>query len=1104
MINVSRPLSSSLGLFALFSAFHFSASALVVQELRCEYLNNPLGIDASQPRLSWVLESNKTSARGQSQTGYQILVASSRKQLDADQGDLWDTGRVESEQSTQLRYAGRRLVSEQQCFWKVRAWDQDGQPSPWSAPALWSMGLLLPTDWKGHWIGLDGIEPRSTLTNTSWIWFPEGHPESSAPIATRYFRRSFVLPPDRVVKSAHWLVTGDNEFTVFANGKMVGTGNNFKSAVALEVAQKLHPGKNFLAAAVRNSGDSPNPAGFVGLLRLEFSRGAPLVLATDESWLTSAEELPGWLKENYDDSTWLRARNLGPVGMQPWGEVTGPEERRLPARWLRKEFPVAKKVRRATAYFSGLGLSELYINGKRAGDEVLSPALSEYPKRVYYVTHDVTGLLKRGTNAVGVVLGNGRLFAPRSKAPTETQSYGFPKLLFQMRIEYADGSTALVRSDESWRLTADGPILANNEYDGEEYDARLEMPGWNEPGFDASKWQPAQLVSSGSGVPPRQRIGSDVAQTGPLFMNADLVAQVIQPIRVTQTLTPRAVTQPTPGVYVFDLGQNMVGWCRLRVSGPRGTVVSLRHAETLKPDGTLYVDNLRGAKVTDTYTLKGKGREVYEPRFTYHGFRYVEVTGYPRKPSLSALEGRVVHDDLESAGGFCCSEQILNRIYTNILWGVRGNYRSIPTDCPQRDERQGWLGDRSAESKGETYLFQTASLYGKWLQDMADAQKDSGSVPDVCPAYWPIYSDNVTWPSSTVLIPAALHDQFGDSAIIASHYESAKKWMDYMAGFVTNGIIARDSYGDWCVPPEDPKLIHSNDPKRKTDKGLIATAYFYADARLMAGYATQLGKSADARRFTELADTLKTAFNERFLNVQDGQYDNGSQTSCVLPLAFGLVPEAQRERIFQHLLAKIENESKGHIGTGLIGGQWLMRVLTENGRPDVAYQIATQRTYPSWGYMLEKGATTIWELWNGDTADPAMNSGNHVMLVGDLGIWLFENLAGIKPDPAQPGFKHLVMRPEPVANLAFVRATHRSPYGLIASEWRKDAKRFQWTVSVPPNTKATIYVPAKSPDEVKEGRRPARRAPGVNFVTMENGRAVFEIGSGHYSFESKP
>lgn len=1075
----------ALGLAALWKAGEVyllgASAAFNPAALRCEYLAEPLGLDVRQPRLSWTLEPTRHAPRGQHQSSYQILVSSSAALLSAGKGDLWDSGKVGSEQSIQVPYAGRPLVSLQECFWQVRAWDQDGRASAWSRPSHWSTGLLAPNDWKAAWIGLDGQDPESKLTGTSWIWFPEGHPEKEAPVGTRYFRRSFELP-DRAIKSARWLVAGDDRFTAFVNGKRAGSGSSFKAVQSLDLRGLLRPGRNVLAAAVENLGSKPSPAGFLALLQIEFQQGDSLLLPTDESWQSSAEELPGWSEPAYDDSTWLEARKLGPVGMEPWGDVAGPDDRRLPARWLRKEFITEKKLRRATLCFSGLGLSELYLNGRRVGDAALSPALSEYPKRVFYVTYDVTKQLTRGRNAIGVVLGNGRFFAPRGKVPTETRTFGFPKLLLQMQLDYQDGSTEQVTSDRSWKITELGPIRANNEYDGEEYDARMEMPGWNVPGFDDSNWTAAQSVSAPGGT---------------------LSAQPIEPIRVMQTLKPLSITQPQPGVYIFDLGQNMVGWCRLHVSGPRGSVVSLRHAETLKTDGTLYLDNLRSAKVTDTYVLKGGGLEVYEPRFTYHGFRYVEVTGFPGKPVLSTIEGRVVHDSLENAGEFSCSDALLNRIYQNIRWGVRGNYRSIPTDCPQRDERQGWLGDRSAESKGETYLFNTAALYAKWLQDMADAQRDTGSVSDVCPAYWPLYSDNVTWPSSTVIIPAALHEQYADAELERAHYESAKVWMNYMERFVTNGIIARDSYGDWCVPPEDPKLIHSRDPARKTDPALLATAYYYHDATLMADAASRLGRAEDAQHFTELAATLKEAFNAKFLNEDAGQYDNGSQTSCVLPLAFGLVPDAQRARIFQHLLDKIHEESHDHIGTGLIGGQWLMRVLSDNHRPDVAYTIATQRTYPSWGYMVEKGATTIWELWNGDTADPSMNSGNHVMLVGDLAIWMFEYLAGVKADPSEPGFKHIIMRPEQVGDLKSVHATHRSPFGLIVSDWKQDANGFHWNIAVPVNTTATVYIPVQGRKSVAENGRPALGAPGLKFVRMQDGRAVFELGSGAYEFQSR-
>jgi alpha-L-rhamnosidase len=493
---------------------------------------------------------------------------------------------------------------------------------------------------------------------------------------------------------------------------------------------------------------------------------------------------------------------------------------------------------------------------------------------------------------------------------------------------------------------------------------------------------------------------------------------------------------------------------------------------------------------------------VWEPRFTYHGFRYVEATGFPE---LMTLEGRVVNDDLPTAGEFSCSNELLNQIYRNIVWGTRGNYRSIPTDCPQRDERQGWLGDRSEECRGESYLFDMSKLYAKWLHDISDAQHPSGSVPDVAPVSWSVYSDNVVWPSTLIIAPGVLHQQFGDAASITARYDSAKKWLDHMNGFFKNGIIAKDNYGDWCVPPEDLKLIHSKDPARQTDKALLATSYFYHDLQLMERYARLLGKTDDAAHFAKWAGEIKAAFNGKFLNREKGQYDNGSQTSCVLPLAFGLVPDDMVAPVFKHLVDKIENETHGHIGTGLVGGQYLMRVLTEHGRADLAYTIATQKEYPGWGYMIANGATTIWELWNGNTADPAMNSGNHVMLVGDLVIWFYENLAGIKTDPDKPGFKHIIMKPTPVGDLKYVKATHRSPYGLISSEWRKEGNKFDWQIEIPANTTATVYVPASDVNAVREGnwRWPAMKANGVADFRFENSHAILELGSGKYHFVSE-
>ncbi|RME90890.1 MAG: alpha-rhamnosidase [Verrucomicrobia bacterium] len=1069
-------------------------AALAPTDLKCEYLRNPLGIDVTRPRLSWRLETTEPDRRGQRQTAYQVLVASSLEKLRAGEGDLWDSGRVASAETVHVVYGGAPLTSEQVCYWKVRVWDQDGRASDWSAPARWSMGLLRPEDWKGVWIGRDEEEPDQAVVKGNWMWADEGNPAEAAPVGTRYFRRAFDLLGGRRVRSARWWVTADNRFRAFVNGEIVGEGANFKRVWALDVTRRLRPGRNVLAIEATNDGETPNPAAVFSRLEVEFEDGKSLVLESDGQWRTSGEPALRWKEPAFDDAAWRPAKVLGAVGMAPWGEVRRASDRRLPARYLRKEFAVSKPVRRAMVYYSGLGLSELSVNGQRVGDEVLSPGLTEYTKRVFYVTHDVTRLLQQGANAVGVVLGNGRFYAPRLTEPTATRTYGYPKLLFQMRIEYTDGSSELVVSDTSWQLTTDGPIRENNEYDGEVQDGRLAMPGWDRAGFR----DPLGGGASPEGLERRWEPAQEVAPPG-----GRLVAPMMEPIRVTERLRPVAVTERSPGVFIVDMGQNMVGWCRLRVRGPRGTVITLRHAERLQEDGSLYVANLRGAKATDTFILRGEGLEVFEPRFTYHGFRYVEVRGYPGRLGPEAIEGCVVHDDLEPAGRWVCSEPIVNRIYRNVVWGVRGNYRSIPTDCPQRDERQGWLGDRSEESRGETYLFDTAALYAKWLRDMEDAQKDNGSVPDVCPAYWPIYSDNVTWPGSTVIIPGHLYEQYGDVRVLEGHYGSMKRWMDYMAGFMKDGLLARDQYGDWCVPPEEPQLIHSRDPARRTSKEVLASSYYYHCCRLMARYARVLGREDDAAAFDRRAEVIREAFNRRLYRPDKGWYDNGSQTACVLPLAFGLTPEAERGRVFARLIDKIAHESHGHVGTGLVGGQWLMRTLTAGGRVDVAWQLATNRTYPSWGYMVEQGATTIWELWNGDTADPAMNSGNHVMLVGDLITWLYEHLAGIRTAPETPAFGRLWMAPETPAGLEYVQASYRSIRGEIQSYWRRQGDRFLWQVRVPPNVTARVGVPAAPDAAVKEGRGLAADQPGVRYLGWRDGRAWFDVDSGSYRFESR-
>jgi alpha-L-rhamnosidase len=1049
------------------------ARAATVGDLHCESLRNPEGIDALKPRLSWTMESRR---RGDHQTAYQVVAASSRRLLDQGQYDLWDSGKVVASDSILIPYGGKGLASLAECHWKVRIWDQADSASSWSVPSRWSMGLLSAADWKAKWIGLDEVPSHEDFfAGAKWIWYPDGEPAQGAPVGVRAFYRTIDLPQDKAISKAVFYWTADNEGTLIVNGTHVGVARDFHAATTFDVAGCLHPGTNTLEFRVRNTGDSPNPAGLIAALHLEYKSGQRERLVTDGQWRV--------LKDGATNGDLIRVMVLGAPGMSPWGPIRSADnQRRLAARWLRRDFGVDSELVRATVCYSGLGWSELWINGKRVGDEVLSPALSDYSKRVYYITHDVTGLLRRGSNAVGVVLGNGRYFSPRLDEPVGTRTFGYPKLLLQLCLEFKDGHKVNLVSDASWKLTAAGPIVANNEYDGEDYDANRELGNWSSPGYKRDGWIAAHEVAAPEGVPS---------------------APMMNPIRVTGSLKPVSVREQEPGVWIYDFGQNFAGWCRLSATGPKGLVLTLRHAERLTEKGALYLDNLRSAKVTDRFTLKGTGLEVFEPRFTLHGFRYVELRGFTGKPTPDMITGLVVNDDLESAGEFRCSNPVLNTVLSNVIWGVRGNYRSIPTDCPQRDERQGWLGDRSAESRGEGYLFRHGALYAKWVRDMSDSQRPDGVVSDVCPNYWSFYNDSITWPGSMAIIPETLRELTGDRAVIQREYPAIALWLKHHISLIQNGLSTRDTYGDWCVPPENLKLIHSEDPARKTAGPLIATTYLYHCLNLGTKYAQMLGKTEDVKLYAVAADTLKKGLNDHYYKKDLGYYDNGSACSCILPLAFGMVPQDQVSRVVERLVQKIARENNSHPTFGLIGGQWVYSVLTRHGQVELAYTMATQRTYPSLGYMAEQGATTIWELWNGNTADPAMNSGNHVMLVGDFVTWLYECLAGIAPDPNDPGFHHIVMRPTVAGDLSFVRASHVSPYGRISSQWNRKTDAFLWNVTVPPNTRATLYIPATDAARISESGSSLDRSAGLVRAAQkdEPGRVCFEAAPGTYRFK---
>lgn len=779
-----------------------------------------------------------------------------------------------------------------------------------------------------------------------------------------------------------------------------------------------------------------------------------------------------WSMAILDNSDW-KAKWIGENSISNEKE-TAEGDTRLAARYLRKSFQLKDNIKRAVIYISGLGSYEASINGKLISDDVLSPTPSWYPEKVYYNVYDVTSQLVNKNNLLTVKLGNGRYFGMRG---TDTMMFGLPRLLAQLEVEYVDGSKDVIISDESWKVTSKGPIIANNEFDGEEYDARMELIGWESLEYNDSQWKSADLLEA-----PKGR----------------LMAQPNPNIKVQEELSPVKITSLPDGKYVIDMGQNLVGWLKLNnLPGKKDKPIVLRFAEILNPDSSIYLANIRSAKVTDIYTPSKDGNFTWEPTFIYHGFRFVEISGLESKPDLSNFTGKVVYDKMETTGQFETSNEIINQVFKNAYWGIRGNYRGMPTDCPQRDERMGWLGDRATGCFGESFIFNNAALYSKWLQDIEDSQNQEGSISVVSPRYWTIYNDDVTWPAAYFYGAEMLYRQFGDTSPIIKHYDSMKRYLERMKEVsMNNYILTKDTYGDWCMPPERQELIHSQDPTRRTAGPVLSTTMFFSLLNLMKDFAVISNHTEDIAGFEELAANIKNAYNERFFNADSAKYDNNTVTANILSLQLGLVPQGFEKGVFDNIVQKTEVDFNGHVSTGVLGIQQLMRGLTEHGNVDLAYKIATNTSYPSWGYMIEKGATTIWELWNGDTADPAMNSANHVMLLGDLIIWYYEDLAGIKNAPGSIAFKQLYMEPKFPEGLNYVNASFKSVYGIIKSEWKKENDSFSWNISIPGNSSAIIKLP-------KELNISAPNGKGVKNVKETDNGIEIEIGSGNYHFTSK-
>ncbi len=1064
-----------------------AAAAVNVTNLRCEYLNDPLGVGTPQPRLSWVLESDQ---RGQKQSAYRVLVAASERELNKDHGDLWDSGEVKSDQTIQVVYAGKPLTSGMRCWWKVRAWDKNDKPSHWSRPALWSMGLLDPSEWKAQWIAHEGQASYRTPHNgyhsqiansadtTKWVSTDLG--ESKQIDAVRLVgARPYDFSPDTpgFLFPVRFKIETAQEQD-FSDAKTV------VDCTDKDVANPGHDAPVYHFASVQ--------ARYVRLTvtKLRAREGNNFAFALAEMNVLSGDKNVAQgaavrALDTIDAGGWARS-NLADGREKPDAGDIEPK----PATMLRKSFAVRERVNRATVYVTGLGLYELHLNGKRVGDHLLAPEYTVYDRRVQYQTFDVTDLIVSGDNAMGAILGDGwhggRFFG--SPAPDARPFHGQRGFLMRLDINLAGGKTQTILTDPSWRCMSDGPIRSGSLYDGEVYDARKELKGWDSPGFDDRGWHPAHIVDE--------------------FAQANLVWQCNEPIRVIQERKPVNVTEPKPGVYVYDLGQNMVGWCRLKVRGPSGGTVTLRHAEMLNDDGTIYTDNIRGANQMEIYTKRSDDEETYEPHFTYHGFRYVELTGVSYKPATDDILGRVFHSAAPDAGRFECSSKLINQIMHMVVWVQRGNMHSIPTDCPQRNERAGWMGDIQAFAQTAIFNMDMAGFFSKWIPDVRDSQTDDGRYPNFAPMLQNSWSGGTpAWADAGTVVPWRVYQNYADTRILEEHFESARRWVDFVRSKNPNMLWENalgDKFNDWL---NGNTIIMEGWPKTggAVPPQVLATAFFAHSTEIVAKMADVIGRKSEAQKYGQMFEEIKAAFNKKYV-TPDGRIEGDTQAGYALALRFNLLPDTLRPLAAKHMVEGFARYG-GHMSTGIQTTHRLMLELTRNGYNDEAYRLLNLRSFPSWGFMVEQGATTIWERWDGYVKgrgfqNPGMNSFNHWAL-GSVGEWMWRNIIGINPDEAYPAFKRFVIHPRPGGGLEWAKGTYMSIRGLIAGDWKIADGKFRLNVEIPANTSATVYVPTTNPESVTESGKPAGQARGVRFLRAEDGNAVFAVESGHYVFASE-
>lgn len=1063
--------------------------------LQCESLTLPMGVDTNQPLLSWKLQDGRAGAR---QTAYRILVGGSSGRLATGKADVWDSGRVESDQSVGIVYGGPKLEPQRRYYWRVQVWDKENKPYPLSDTSWWETGLMGPANWQAKWIGYEDPEHEAVrAAKAAWVTNP-AVPNYHGGGDTRHdLRLAFDL--EKPVASATLYATGEDTVAAWINGRRLFAASQrppwgrlpWRTYASAEAVSELRQGKNLLAIEAVLYGHrerSQTPVNAV--LYVKFADGSSTTFKTgDGMWKAAFNASGEWYAQQYDDSSWALPEPY-PTVRDAFGgtDGLGIPLQTPPVTALRRRFTVNKPVASARLYVTALGAYRMSVNGTKAGDQILSPGWTDYRQRVVYQVLDVTPLLHTGENALGAYLAPGWYDTPLEWVG-QGNNYGAtpPALKAQLRIEHLDGSVDWIVTDDSWKAD-DSPILSAEIYNGETYDARRFHAGWDTSSFRDTGWHPAALLH------PHE---------------PQIVWQSFHPIRVTQMVAPKAITSPAPDTFIYDFGQNLAGVARIQVQGRRGTDVRMRFGEQLNADGTLFVANLRNAKATDHFILSGHGLEKYEPTFTFHGFRYLEITGVVSALPIDAVKAVVFHTDAPETVQLKTGSPMVNQLWGNILWGQRSNFVGVPTDCPQRDERLGWSADAQVFWRTAVFNMDLTAFSRKYAADLRSTQSGTAmygiyapgtSKPN--PGYGPGWSD------AGVIVPWTSWLQSGDKTILEENWDSMD---EYLAGILDanpdylwkkkSGI----AFGDWLAP-EGP-----------TAQALISTAYWAYDVSLMQQMARALGRDSDEQRYAGLFEKIKAAFDAAF--VRDNGVVGGvlpshnatekrgtlteTQTGYVLALNMNLLPESLRPLAAQRLVERIAANG-GQLGTGFLGTPHLLEVLTDTGHADVAYSLLLNTKCPSWGYMVQHGATTMWERWNGDQMrnDPGMNSYNHYAY-GAVAEWIYRYAAGIDTTASDPGFHTILLHPNFDTRLGQLDLSYESPYGTVRSRWTATQDEVTWTITIPPNARAQLPLASSQVGIYFLDGHPITQSPYARVIARSSDQNVYELAAGTYSIKRK-